>query len=94
MVRTLMFVAASAAMLTISPTAFAQQEQQQGQCPSLPNWFALKNALGSSITPANGSNGNGGLGFNMWGTLVANDGTVCAARFQEEAIRTNGWEAV
>jgi hypothetical protein len=46
MVRKLMFAAASAAMLSISPTAFAQQqEQQQGQCGSLPNWFALKNAL-------------------------------------------------
>ena len=25
--------------------------------------------------------GNGGLGFNMWGALVANDGTVCAVAF-------------
>jgi len=25
--------------------------------------------------------GNGGLGFNMWASLVANDGTVCAVAF-------------
>jgi hypothetical protein len=45
-------------------------------CAALPGWSALKAALASSITPSSGS--NGGLGFNMWGTLVANDGTVCA----------------
>jgi hypothetical protein len=89
MVRTLMFVAASAAMLTISPTAFAQQQgQQQGLCASLPNWFALKNALAGSITSANSSNGNGGLGFNMWGTLIANDGTVCAVAFSGRSYTT------
>jgi hypothetical protein len=87
MVRKLMFAAASAAMLSISPTAFAQQqEQQQGQCGSLPNWFALKNALAGSITPATGS--NGGLGFNMWGTLIANDGTVCAVAFSGRSYTT------
>jgi hypothetical protein len=48
-------------------------------CAALPSWPVLKNALASSITPAGGS--NGGLGFNMWGTLVANDGTVCAVAF-------------
>jgi hypothetical protein len=88
MVRTLMFVAASAATFAVSPTAFAQQQQyqQQGQCASLPNWFTLKNALVSSITPASGS--NGGLGFNMWGTLIANDGTVCAVAFSGRSYTT------
>lgn len=53
-----------------------------GSCSSLPGWSALKGALTSSIT-AGGANGgaNGGLGFNMWGTIVANDGTVCAVAF-------------
>ncbi len=45
-------------------------------CSQLPGWSQLKTALASSITSA-----NGGLGFNMWGTLVANDGTVCAVAF-------------
>jgi hypothetical protein len=81
MVRTLMLAAASTAILAISPTTtFAQQGKgQQGQCATLPGWSALQNALANSITAAGGA--NGGLGFNMWGTLVANDGTVCAVAF-------------
>jgi hypothetical protein len=81
MVRKLMLVAASTAILAISPTTtFAQQGKgQQGQCATLPGWSALQNALVNSITAAVGA--NGGLGFNMWGTLVANDGTVCAVAF-------------
>jgi len=42
-------------------------------CSALPSWSALRAALTSAVTA-----GNGGLGFNMWGTLIANDGTVCA----------------
>jgi hypothetical protein len=48
-----------------------------GPCSGLPNWQALKTALVNVVAAA----GNGGLGFNMWGTLVANDGTVCAVAF-------------
>jgi len=46
-------------------------------CSGLPSQAALKSALKSAV----GVTGNGGLGFNMWGTLVANDGTVCAVAF-------------
>ena len=45
-------------------------------CTSLPGWAFLKAQLAASIIPA-----NGGLGFNMWGTIVAADGTVCAVAF-------------
>src|ERR1700688_3094885 len=48
-------------------------------CSALPDFSQLRSALVSAITPAAGA--NGGLGFNMWGTLVANDGTVCAVAF-------------
>ncbi len=48
-------------------------------CSSLPGWSALKTALTSSITATSGA--NGGLGFNMWGAIVANDGRVCAVAF-------------
>jgi hypothetical protein len=75
----------STAILTISPAAFAQQGQGQGQCSTLPSWSTLKNALVNSITAA-----NGGLGFNMWGTLVANDGTVCAVAFSGSSY-TSQW---
>jgi hypothetical protein len=45
-------------------------------CSDLPDWASLRSALVSAV-----ANNNGGLGFNMWGTLVANDGTVCAVAF-------------
>jgi len=40
----------------------------------------LKTALGQAVVPPNGGV-NGGLSFNMWATIVANDGTVCAVAF-------------
>ena len=39
-----------------------------------------------------GAGGNGGLGFNMWATLVANDGTVCAVAFSGTEF-TDQWLA-
>lgn len=64
--------------------AFAQD--WQSSCGGLPNWSALKSALQSAVGVA----GNGGLGFNMWGTIVANDGTVCAVAFSG-AQYTDQW---
>lgn len=61
-------------------------------CSALPGFSELRSALISAITPASGP--NGGLGFNMWGTLVANDGTVCAVAFSGARGRRNGWAAV
>jgi hypothetical protein len=46
-------------------------------CSGLPSQAALQTALDGAVGVA----GNGGLGFNMWRTLVANDGTVCAVAF-------------
>jgi Haem-degrading len=48
-------------------------------CTALPSFSHLRSALVGAITPSTGA--NGGLGFNMWGTLVDNDGTVCAVAF-------------
>jgi len=39
--------------------------------------------LTSSVTAASGA--NGGLGFNMWGTIVDTNGTVCAVAFSGAA---------
>jgi hypothetical protein len=55
-------------------------------CAGLPGQPALQAALESSV----GVTGNGGLGFNMWATLVANDGTVCALAFSGPAY-TDQW---
>ena len=50
-------------------------------CASLPNWSQLKAALGKAVAAQPPVAPNGGLGFNMWATLVAEDGTVCAVAF-------------
>ena len=59
--------------------AFAQGYGGYGNpCAGLPSQGALQTALDGAVSP---SNNNGGLGNNMWATLVANDGTVCAVAF-------------
>jgi len=55
-------------------------------CTALPSQAALQNALDGAI------GGNGGLGFNMWATIVANDGTVCVIAFSG-ADYTGQWLA-
>jgi hypothetical protein len=57
-------------------------------CNTLPGNAALKSALSSSITAASGA--NGGLGFNMWGTIVDTSGIVCAVAFTG-ASYTSQW---
>jgi hypothetical protein len=50
-----------------------------GICNGIPS-TALSN-LKSALKNAVGVNGNGGLGFNMWGTIVDSSGIVCAVAF-------------
>lgn len=57
-------------------------------CGSLPNLSQLRSALVAAITPSGGA--NGGLGFNMWGTIVDRDGTVCAVAFSGNQF-TSQW---
>src|SRR5437764_286526 len=54
-------------------------------CKQLLQCTTVKTALTSSSTAA-----KGGLGFNMWATLVANDGTVCAVAFSGSKF-TDQW---
>ena len=57
-------------------------DQGRAACAGLPSQAALHTALVAAVAVGNGApNGNGGLGFNVWATLVANDGTVCAVAF-------------
>jgi uncharacterized protein GlcG (DUF336 family) len=58
--------------------AFAQQYL----CFGLPNNSALRAALQTAVSAA-----NGGLGNNMWATLVASDGTVCAVAFSGDTYQ-------
>jgi hypothetical protein len=46
-------------------------------CDALPSHSALETAL-VGATHAAGGPSNGGFDLHMWGTIVANDGTVCA----------------
>jgi hypothetical protein len=73
------------ALSWLAGPALAQSTQPSPLCKSLPGWTALKSALTASINPV-----NGGLGFNMWGTIVAADGTVCAVAFSG-ADYTSQW---
>ena len=57
-------------------------------CSALPSLSQLRSALIGAITPSSGA--NGGLGNNMWGTLVDNDGTVCAVAFSGSQF-TSQW---
>ena len=53
------------------------------RCPTMGRFrAALKNAVGAG--------GNGGLGFNMWGTIVDNSGIVCAVAFSGTDFTRNG----
>ena len=56
--------------------AFAQKVL----CYGLPNEATLQSKLAVAVAGS-----NGGLGNNMWATLVANDGTVCAVAFSGTA---------
>src|SRR3981189_2215564 len=70
--RRILSCSISALVTMVAAPAFAD-------CSALPDFSQLRSALVGAITPAAGA--NGGLGFHMWGTLVANDGTVCAVAF-------------
>jgi hypothetical protein len=71
----------SALVAMVAGPAFAD-------CSALPNFSQLRSALIGAITPAAGA--NGGLGFNMWGAIVDNDGTVCAVAFSGSQV-TSQW---
>jgi Haem degrading protein HbpS-like len=58
---------------------------QRGNCSFLQGgWNALKNDLKNAV----GVTGNGGLGNNMWATVVDNSGIVCAVAFSGNDFTT------
>ncbi len=66
---------------------------RQHSCDGLPTWSQLQSALKAAVAVGpNNMTGNGGLGFNMWGTIVAQDGTVCAIAYSG-ARYTDQWLA-
>lgn len=71
--KSLMCLVGSLAFLGVTGAANAE-------CSDLPNHTELMNALKAAVKPVGGPS-NGGLDLNMWATLVARDGTVCAVAF-------------
>lgn len=71
--------AAALVCLTItwgSSPALADDDER-GACTGLPSHAALRAALQAVV----GAGGNGGLGNDMWATVVNRDGVVCAVAF-------------
>jgi hypothetical protein len=67
---------ASAAVLAFGTSAHAQTTSPRvNSCAGLPGYTAVQSALQTVVNY--GPSANGGLGFNMWATVIANDGTVC-----------------
>jgi len=58
-------------------TRAAADSDNSSSCTKLPSYAQLKSALQTVV--ALGS--NGGLGNDMWGTVVNRDGVVCAVVF-------------
>lgn len=63
------------ALTLCSTSVFAQGAGNL--CQDLPSHADLADALSGSVF-ASGGPSNGGLDLNMWGTIVASDGSVCA----------------
>jgi uncharacterized protein GlcG (DUF336 family) len=59
-------------------------------CAGLPTYNQLTTALKASVNPTTPSVKNGGLEFNMWASIVALDGTVCAVTFSGKSY-TDQW---
>ena|SRR5438270_1123722 len=83
------WVISGAIGLSVVLAAGAAGAEGRSVCSGLPSHAALQNALDGAVGVA----GNGGLGFNMWGTIVAIDGTVCASRSRAKSIRISGLPA-
>lgn len=80
------WVIAGAVCFAVSSAAGSAVADGNSICSGLPSQATLQSALDGAV----GATGNNGLGFNMWGTIVANDGTVCAVAFSGSAY-TSQW---
>jgi uncharacterized protein GlcG (DUF336 family) len=76
----------SLGILALAGPAFADDFPGPNPCSALPSQAMLQNALDGAVALSS----NGGLGFNMWATLVANDGTVCAVAVSGPSL-TSQW---
>ncbi len=75
-------MAAPTPLITVPPSCSA------GVSLSAADYATFKGTLAAAVQ----ATGNGGLGFNMWATIVAKDGTVCAVAFSGSR-RVDQWLA-
>jgi uncharacterized protein GlcG (DUF336 family) len=78
----------SATMAAPTPSITVPPSCSAGVSLSAADYATFKATLAAAVQAA----GNGGLGFNMWATIVAKDGTVCAVAFSG-AKRVDQWLA-
>ena len=67
------------AILIVSALALTSRPAFAQQCAGVPDHAALSMALDGAVDV--GGTANGGLGNNMWATVVNRDGVVCAVTF-------------
>ncbi|WP_246206885.1 heme-binding protein [Methylocystis heyeri] len=89
-----LMIAATAAAGVSALAGSAQASTLPATCAGLSSTQAasFNSALKAALSQAVQSGINGGLGFNMWATVVANDGTVCAVAYSG-ASYTDQWLA-
>mgnify|MGYP000237276348 CR=1 FL=1 len=75
-IQILALAAATCGLLAITPSA-----QAATGCGALPNHAALQGALKAAR-----ADNNGGLNLDMWGSVVARDGTVCAVAYTGDTV--------
>src|SRR5262245_24512251 len=67
------------AILIVSALGLTSRPASAQQCAGVPDHAALSMALDGAVDV--GGTSNGGLGNNMWATVVNRDGVVCAVTF-------------
>ena len=71
-------------LLALSLGLAASFTAQANNCDELPSHAELTQAL-KSVVNTTSKETNGGLELNMWGTVVARDGTVCSVTMTGDA---------
>ena len=91
--KTLLAATAGACLLSTGAFATTTTPSYPASCaPFGTDATTANKTLQTALAGVVKAGGNGGLGFNMWATLVGNDGAVCAVAFSG-ASYTDQWLA-
>jgi uncharacterized protein GlcG (DUF336 family) len=75
-IRSFVLLVAISLMVSVGVAQAQVNNASRSGCNALPTWDQLHAALKTARAAA-----NGGLNFDMWGTIVDRDGVVCAVAF-------------